>query len=72
VGIALLIPRTSFVASFFASGIFAGAMATHVFIIGIVSDNDGGMLFLMATTCFFLSVAQMFMQRRQKSHSSGI
>lgn len=66
VGISLLIPKTSGVGSFFSTGIFAGAIATHLFIIGIVSDNDGGMLFLMATTGFLLSALLFLMQRRSK------
>lgn len=52
VGIGLLIPRLSLLASFGAVGILSGAILTHLAIIGIESNGDGGQLFLMAIIGF--------------------
>lgn len=70
VGIALLIPKTSFIGSFFSSGILAGAIGTHLLVIGIVSNNDGGALFGMAVTGFLLSSALFLIQKNQKKSDS--
>lgn len=66
VGIALLIPKSSFIASFFATGILAGAIGTHLLVIGIVSNNDGGALFGMAVSGFLFSATLFLLQKRQK------
>jgi len=66
VGIMLLIPRTSGWAAFFSSGILAGAIGTHLLIIGIETNNDGGLLFLMAVTGFMASLVLFLMFLRQR------
>lgn len=71
VGITLLIPKTSALASFFSTGILAGAIATHLFIIGIVSNNDGGALFMMALAGFILS-ASLFLLQKNTSKKSKV
>lgn len=74
VGITLLIPKTSGWAAFFSSGILAGAIGTHLLIIGIETNNDGGLLFLMAVTGFMASSAlflMFFRQRRRLQTDSG-
>ncbi|MBL0129498.1 MAG: DoxX family protein [Flavobacteriales bacterium] len=46
--ILLVIPRTAWIGAFLALGIMAGAIVTHLTVIGIVVMDDGGTLFIMA------------------------
>lgn len=62
VGIGLLIPRLSLFASFGAVGILSGAILTHVAIIGIESNGDGGQLFLMALVGFIAASVAFWLQ----------
>ena len=62
VGIGLLIPRLSLLATFGAVGILSGAILTHVAIIGIESNGDGGQLFLMALVGFIAASVAFWLQ----------
>lgn len=62
VGIGLLIPRLSLLSSFGAVGILSGAIVTHVAIIGIESNGDGGQLFLMAVVAFVAASVAFLLQ----------
>lgn len=53
--ILLLIPRTSVWGALLAAGIMFGAIATHLFILGIEVKNDGGQLFVYALIVFIIS-----------------
>ena len=44
-GILLLIPATAFWGALLVAGTMIGAVKTHVFIVGINFNNDGGLLF---------------------------
>lgn len=46
--ILLLIPETVKYGIVLSVGLMAGALATHIFIVGIVFNNDGGALFALA------------------------
>jgi uncharacterized membrane protein YphA (DoxX/SURF4 family) len=54
----ILIPRTTLLGSLMALGTMLGAIFSHVFVLGIVVQNDGGTLFILAITtllcCLFL------------------
>jgi uncharacterized membrane protein YphA (DoxX/SURF4 family) len=74
VGITLLIPKTSGWAAFFSTGILAGAIGTHLLIIGVETNDDGGLLFLMAVTGFIASSVLFLLflrQRRRLQTASG-
>lgn len=47
-GILLLIPSTVFAGAFLGLGLMSGAILSHLTVLGIKSDNDGGQLFIMA------------------------
>ncbi len=47
-GILLLIPSTVFIGAFLGVGLMAGAIMSHLTIIGIESKGDGGQLFMLA------------------------
>lgn len=46
--ILLLIPRTTLLGALMGAGVMAGAIASHIFVLGIVVQNDGGQLFALA------------------------
>ena len=54
----LLIPATVFIGAFLGIGLMAGAILSHLTILGIESNGDGGQLFIMAVvvlvSCFIL------------------
>jgi uncharacterized membrane protein YphA (DoxX/SURF4 family) len=64
-GILILIPRTSAFGAFIAIGIMAGALVTHVFIIGIQVMGDGGQLFIYALIVLVCSLYVVWRQRQQ-------
>ncbi len=53
----ILIPRTSWIGALLSVGLMLGAVATHLFIIGIDVLNDGGKLFALAIITLACSVA---------------
>ncbi len=45
--ILLLIPRTTFIGAMLGLGTMMGAILSHIFILGIAVQNDGGKLFVL-------------------------
>ena len=58
-GVLLLVPRTAFFGAFLTAGTMAGAVKTHMFIIGISFNGDGGVLFGVGVLALLGSVAVM-------------
>lgn len=56
--ILILIPRTVLVGALLGLGVISGAILSHLFILGIEVQNDGGTLFILAlivfVSCFIL------------------
>ncbi|HPF14911.1 MAG: DoxX family membrane protein [Planctomycetes bacterium] len=50
--ILLLIPATARLGALMGLGIISGALASHLFVLGIVIQDDGGLLFGLAVTTF--------------------
>jgi uncharacterized membrane protein YphA (DoxX/SURF4 family) len=46
--ILILIPRTTWIGALGGCGIMTGAILSHLFVLGIVVENDGGLLFSLA------------------------
>jgi len=46
--ILILIPKTTWMGALLACGIMTGAILSHLFILGIAVENDGGLLFVLA------------------------
>jgi hypothetical protein len=63
--ILLFIRPTIVYAALLGAGIMAGAIASHLFVIGIVSANDGGQLFGLAILTFLACIAILFMHRKE-------
>jgi len=51
----LLIPTTVFIGAFTAVGLILGAIASHITVIGIESNGDGGELFRLAIVVLICS-----------------
>jgi predicted neutral ceramidase superfamily lipid hydrolase len=59
----LLIPSTIVVGAILAAGIMAGAITTHLLILGITVQGDGGLLFAYAVVTFMASLLLLLMYR---------
>jgi uncharacterized membrane protein YphA (DoxX/SURF4 family) len=63
----ILIPKTTFYGAILGMGIMAAAIFSHVFVLGISVQNDGGLLFALAVIAF-LSCAILAYQHRLAIH----
>ncbi|HEU5291690.1 MAG TPA: DoxX family protein [Cyclobacteriaceae bacterium] len=61
----LLAPPTIALGALFAIGIMTGAIATHVFVLGIEVQGDGGQLFAYAFIILVASVILLTMYKQQ-------
>ncbi|WP_437373063.1 DoxX family protein [Maribacter litoralis] len=50
--ILILIPKTAFYGTLTALALMVGAIFSHLFVLGIVVQNDGGTLFILALLTF--------------------
>jgi putative oxidoreductase len=64
-GILILIPATALIGAGLSLGLMAGAIASHLFVIGIESDNDGGQLFMLAIIVLALSLVVLAIRRKE-------
>ncbi len=58
----LLIPSTQIIGAIFTIMIMGGAILSHLFILGIVVQNDGGLLFSLACFTFISSILIVSLQ----------
>jgi putative oxidoreductase len=63
--ILLLLPSTVFVGAFLGVGLMAGAIASHLTVIGIESKGDGGQLFMLAITVMLCCLVILVLHRQQ-------
>jgi putative oxidoreductase len=68
--ILLLIPATQVLGALVAIGVMMGAILSHVFVLGIVVQNDGGLLFALA--CIVLISSSLVLLLRQDQVRSWI
>src|SRR5712664_3466386 len=59
----LLTPRFAWAGSLLALSVISGAILSHLTILGIVVQDDGGLLFLLAITVFFCSALTAWLHR---------
>jgi putative oxidoreductase len=64
-GVLILIPATALIGAGLSLGLMAGAIASHLFVIGIESDNDGGQLFMLAIIVLALSLVVLAIRRKE-------
>ncbi len=63
--ILLLINPTAWVGAFLALGVMGGAIFCHLTVLGIVVQNDHGLLFGLALTVALCSLVVLFLHRNQ-------
>ncbi|MFD2823895.1 DoxX family membrane protein [Lacinutrix iliipiscaria] len=63
-GILLLIPKTVWLGASLTIGIIGGAIFMHLTLLGIVVNNDGGILFVTAVVTFVLASLILFLYRQ--------
>lgn len=63
----ILIPSKSFYGALLGFGIMIGAILSHIFIIGINFNNDGGGLFTLAMITFVCCAFVLFEERNKFS-----
>jgi hypothetical protein len=59
----ILIPRTTLLGSLIGLGTMAGAIISHLFVLGIEVQNDGGTLFILAVITFLCCAVLIFQNR---------
>lgn len=62
--ILIFIPKTTWIGALLAVGIMFGAILSHITILGVEFNNDGGALFYSAITTFIASGIILFFDRR--------
>ncbi len=60
----LLIPRTTWLGAVLGLGVIGGAIMSHLTVLGIVVQNDGGTLFIMALVVFISCAILLFANRK--------
>src|SRR5210317_824586 len=61
----LLFKRTSLFGDILGLGIISGAILSHLFVLGIEVENDGGLLFGMAVLVFILLAINLILQKQK-------
>ena len=63
--ILLLIPATVFVGAFLGLCLMAGAIVSHLTVIGVESKGDGGQLFILAITVMVCCLVILVLHKQQ-------
>lgn len=61
--ILLIVPRTTLLGALMGAGVMLGAIASHLFVLGIVVQNDGGQLFALALIVLVCCLGLVYLQR---------
>lgn len=61
--ILILIPRTTLLGALLGVGTMLGALFSHIFVLGIVVQNDGGTLFILAVITLLSCLLLVFAER---------
>jgi len=64
-GVLLLLPMTVPLGALLALAVISGAIVSHLTVLGIVVQNDGGELFALAVVVFLASAAILVIRRAQ-------
>ena len=63
--ILLLVPATASLGAILTIGVMAGAIASHLFVLGLAVQGDGGLLFGLALAAFAGSLVVLVLRRTQ-------
>lgn len=64
-GLLLLVPATAAMGGLLALGVISGAIMSHLTVLGIEVQSDGGTLFVLALVVFAASATVVWLRRRQ-------
>ena len=62
-GVLLVVPATQAVGALVAMGVMTGAILTHLLVLGISVEGDGGLLFALACVVWLSSLIVLFLNR---------
>ena len=63
IALLLIWPRTSLIGAILGLGVISGAIFSHLFVLGIEVQDDGGTLFALAVAVFVLCAISLFLQK---------
>ena len=63
--ILLFLPRTAWLGAALTSGLMSGAILSHLVVLGIEHNNDGGALFYAAVITFVAGLILLYNERKQ-------
>lgn len=63
ISVLLLFRKSSLIGAILGIGVISGAILSHIFILGIEVQNDGGLLFILALIVFILCLITIILQR---------
>lgn len=63
--ILILIPRTTLLGAFLGFGTMLGAIFSHIFVLGIEVQNDGGTLFILAVITLLSCLLLVYRERNK-------
>ena len=66
----LLIPKTAVYGAIACLFIMAGAIVSHIFVLGIEVSDDGGTLFILACVTFFFSGLFLIIRKKNLNYPS--
>ncbi|NUY80739.1 DoxX family protein [Flavobacterium sp. MAH-1] len=61
----LIVPKTRWIGAGIGFGVMSGAILSHIFVLGIEVENDGGLLFLLALVTAVCCFALMVVDRKR-------
>ncbi|MGM8362897.1 DoxX family protein [Flavobacterium sp. ARAG 55.4] len=64
----ILVPRTSWIGALLGFGLMSGAVVSHVFVLGIEVQNDGGTLFLLALFVWISCIVLIYKDKSKWSN----
>lgn len=65
IAVFLIVPKTSLIGAVLAIGVIGGAILSHLFILGIEVQGDGGLLFGLALIIFISCAISILLQRKK-------
>lgn len=65
VAILILIPKTTWIGALGGCGIMIGAILSHLLVLGIVVENDGGFLFLLAAITLLCCLGLLYFNKNK-------
>ncbi len=65
IAILIMVPKTTWLGALLGIGIMAGALFSHVTKLGVVVQNDGGTLFILALVTLICCMALVWVNQKQ-------